>query len=226
MKSAWFWGQPQWQDYLKEYAKTRPECLYEWKTSPLANDHDFTDALNLDATGSVDVEWSNHQSQVIDLRIHKWSDIRKSYRGLINKALKEMSVDEYGPEVMPEDMGIFKSLHARANNGQPRNDETYKHQYQWMKSGNGLLVMCTDWPTVYAAAYWIIYNKCAYYMSGPSIKDGVQHAVIWKSLQILKARKVELVEMGQIDGKEEGTRGVFKTGFGGEAKPFMIVRYT
>ena len=223
MRSGWFFGTTMWKSYLEEYAKTRPECLQEWKTSPLANDHDFIEFVDGPA---ADWEQEQHYSQVIDLQAHKWSNIRKSYRGLINKALKKMSVDEYGPEVMPEDMGIFKSLHARANNGQPRNDETYKHQYRWMRSGNGLLVMCTDWPTVYAAAYWIIYNKCAYYMSGPSIKDGVQHAVIWKSLQILKARKVELVEMGQIDGKEEVTRGVFKTGFGGEAKPFMIVRCT
>jgi general secretion pathway protein D len=45
------------------------------------------------------------------------------------------------------------------------------------------------------------------------VKDGVQHAVIWKSLQIMKARDIYFVEMGQINGKEEVTlQEQFKSG--------------
>ena len=66
----------------------------------------------------------------------------------------------------------------------------------------------------------------AYYMSGPSLRDNVQHAVIWKSLQLLKERDITLVELGQIDGETEKEKniGKFKAGWGGEEKPFTIVR--
>lgn len=223
MKSGWFWNTPMWAEYLQEYSKTRPECLHEWKSSPLASDHDFTEYVDEPASAWVKKE---HLSQVIDLRTHKWSDVRKSYRGLINKVLKELSVDEYKADFIGRDMGIFKSLHAEANGGQPRNDATYAHQKRWMNSGCGMLVMATAWPTVYAAAYWILWNRCAYYMSGPSLRDNIQHAVILESLRLLKDRGVTFVELGQIDGETEKEKniGKFKKGFGGEAKPFTIVR--
>ena len=226
MRSGWFWGTPMWQEYLEEYAKTRPECLYEWKTSPLANDADFSDLDKLVCPIPFDHVVSTHLSQVIDLRTHKWSDVRKSYRGLINKARKELSVDEYKADFIGRDMGVFKSLHAKANGGQPRNDATYCCQKQWVSSGHGMVVMATDWPTVYAAAYWILWNGGAYYMSGPSLRDNVQHAVLWKSLQLLKERDITLVELGQIDGETEKEKniGKFKAGWGGEEKPFTIVR--
>ncbi len=229
MRSGWFWNTPQWQEYLKEYSQSRPECLHEWKSSPLANDHDFTEEeLSSSSTQGCNWEATRHLSQVIDMRTHKWSDIRKSYRGLINKALKEFSICEYKEHSITWDMDIFKDLHVAANGGQPRNDQTYAYQRNWMVSGNGMLVLCTDWPfsCAYAGAYWIIYKDAAYYMSGPSLLDDLQHAVIWKSLQLLKERGINLVELGQIDGETEKERniGKFKAGFGGEARPFTIVR--
>lgn len=77
-----------------------------------------------------------------------------------------------------------------------------------------------------AAALWIVYQNCAYYASGPSLEKNTMHAVIWKSLQLLKARGVTLVELGQIDGETEKEQniGKFKQGFGGEAKPYTVVR--
>jgi hypothetical protein len=218
MRSGWFFGTTMWKSYLEEYAKTRPDCLREWKTSPLANDHDFTEFVDDPA---ADWEQEQHYSQVIDLQAHKWSNIRKSYRGLINRA---------GDYVIKEDASILNySLVHFMKFGNVRNKQTFEMQQEWMNKGYALSVSASDIitfdsPSVQAAAFWIIYNNCAFYASGPSIKNNIQHAVIWKSLQILKARDVYFVEMGQIDGKEEGTRGLFKTGFGGEAKPFTIVR--
>lgn len=222
MRSGWFWKTDMWQAYLKEYARTRPECLHEWKTSPLdPTGHDFSERKM-----NFTYEETDCLSQVIDLRTHTWSDVRKSYRSLINQAKRTYAFDECSPEFMARDMGVFKSLHAAANGRQPRNDETYVHQKRWMDAGHGLLVACTDWPYVFAAAYWIIYQGNAYYMSGPSVKDNVQHAVIWKSLQLLKEQGVRFVELGQIDAITEKEKGIaaFKAGFGGEAKPFTVVR--
>ena len=41
MKSGWFFGTQMWAEYLAEYSKARPECLNEFRSSPLTNDHDL-----------------------------------------------------------------------------------------------------------------------------------------------------------------------------------------
>jgi len=77
-----------------------------------------------------------------------------------------------------------------------------------------------------ASALWILYEGGAYYASGPSVEKNVQHAVIWKSLELLKAKGIRLVELGQIDGETEKEKniGKFKGGWGGTVQPFTIAR--
>lgn len=223
MRSAWWWGTPQWLEYLAEYAKTRPECLKEWKSSPLACDHDFSEYVDEPASAW---ERTEHQSQVIDLRTHKWSDVRKSYRGIINQARSCFSLTE-SMSIRP-----FEMTHLEAF-GEVRSLETFKIQERWIASGHAMAVCAYEsitefWSSIppVACALWIIYKGNAYYASGPSRKPNVQHLVIWRSLELLRERGVELVELGQIDGGTEKERniGKFKAGFGGDAKPFTIVR--
>lgn len=217
MRSGWWWGSDEWQRYLSEYAKTRPECLNEWKSSPLANDHDFSEYVDEPASAWVR---SEHQSQVIDLRTHKWSDIRKSYHSIIHRAQERYAIEE-DRNLLP-----FRLVHHCAF-GHVRNGQTFAIQQEWILTGNAMAVTArNNKDGTNASAFWIIYQGSAYYASGPSTALNVQHAVIWKSLQLLKERGVTLVELGQIDGETEKERniGKFKAGFGGEAKPFTIVR--
>lgn len=205
-----------WQAYLEEYAKSRPECLNEWKSSPLANDHDLEDGYLYPG-----MHFEEHQSQVIDLRIHKWSDVRKSYRGLINQANKRLLYFRQA------DAYHYMNIHMEAF-GQCRNEQTYSIQEQWIKDGYAFCLTSIDGQSGEhaAAALWITYKECAYYASGPSLQDNVQHAMVWESLFYLKDLGITLVELGQIDGETEKEKniGKFKAGFGGEAKPFTIVR--
>jgi hypothetical protein len=170
-----------------------------------------------------------HQSQVIDLHTYKWSDVRKSYRGLINQAAKKYAFNDWhGSKLIAY---RFRHIHQAAN-GIVRNEATYDIQEQWVKSGTGMVVLAwqgyEEIDRVVAGAYWIICDSNAYYMSGPSIEDNVQHAVIWRSLHLLREIGIRYVELGQIDGETEKERniGKFKQGFGGEAKLFTIVRRT
>lgn len=214
MKSGWFWGSPMWQEYLDEYAKTRPECLHEWKSSPLANDHDLEDGYLY--PGMI---FEEHQSQVIDLRMHKWSDVRKSYHSLIHRGQERLLIKEES-NITP-----YRLIHQSAF-GVVREPRTFIVQQGWVNNGYAMVVTAEDSEIFAAAALWIIYKECAYYASGPSIIRDAQHAVIWKSLQLLKERGITLVDLGQIDGDTEKEKniGKFKAGFGGEAKPFTIVR--
>ena len=215
MKSGWFWGSPMWQEYLEEYAKTCPECLHEWKSSPLADDHDLEDGYLY--PGMI---FKSHQSQVIDLRTHKWSDVRKSYHSVIHRGQEQLEITE------DKDINLFRRVHQCAF-GSVRPLETFAIQDDWIQGGYAMAVSAMNKKDeIVAAALWIIYRDCAYYASGPSTEKNTMHAVIWKSLQLLKERGITLVELGQIDGETEKEKniGKFKAGFGGEAKPFTIVR--
>jgi hypothetical protein len=140
---------------------------------------------------------------------------------LINKAERTYDI------AMHDDIEDYRALHAEANHGQPRPTRTYEIQGEWLTARNGLLVMADQiQPRKYvAAAYWIIFNHGAYYASGPSLERNVQHAVIWKSLWLLKAMGVTMVELGQVDGEtaKERNIGLFKKGFGGIDVPFTTV---
>ena len=214
MKSGWFFGTPMWESYLHEYAKTRPECLHEWKSSPLANDHDLEDGYLYPG-----MHFEEHQSQVIDLRTHKWSDVRKSYHSIIHRGQEQLEIEE--------DKGVlsFRVAHHFAF-GPVRSEKTFIIQGEWVKSGNALAVGARKKDVLVGSVLWIIYQGCAYYASAPSLEKNVMHAVIWKSLRLLKERGITLVELGQIDGETEKEKniGKFKAGWGGEAKPFTIVR--
>lgn len=215
MKSGWFFGTPMWAEYLAEYAKSRPECLREWKTSPLADDHDFS-KREMNRTYIQ----SDHLSQVIDLRTHKWSDVRKSYHSIIHRGQEMLVITE------DENINLFRRVHQCAF-GSVRSLETFAIQDGWIQSGHAMAVSAINKKDeVVAAALWIIYKGCSYYASGPSTEKNTMHAVIWKSLQLLKERGITLVELGQIDGETEKEKniGKFKAGWGGEAKPFTIVR--
>lgn len=219
MRSGWFWGTDMWQQYLQEYAKTRPECLREWKSSPLANDHDFSEYVDDPA-----YVWqrTEHLSQVIDLHTHTFSDLRYNHRKTI-----ERTSDQYGIYTCSHiHMSEYQALHAAANGGQPRNDATYQLQRDWILSNNGLLVMLRSDTRWCAAAYWIIYRQSSYFASGPSIERTVMHKLIWASLNKLREHGVRHVEIGQIDGVTQKEKNIaeFKRGFGGEAMPFTIVR--
>ena len=217
MKSAWFWNTTMWGQYQDWYHLTRPE-VESYKTSPLADDHEFGNAGAWDEF----YDFSTHQTQVLDLTpplADLWKGVRKSYHSEIHR------VDERYTIMVSGRVDDYKALHARANGGQPRHDMTYELQKQWIAEGYGVLI-ATALPEPVAAAYWIVYEGCAYLMSGPSTEDDVQKSVLWYSIGYLKSRGVRLLELGQIDGETEKERNIgrFKTGFGGKSAPFTIAR--
>ena len=228
MKSAWFWHTPQWAEYQAAYH--HGQVPDEYKSSPLADDavmpgpnydYDWSDAIQRPFDISV------HQTVVLDLTVpieQLWRGVRKSYHSIIHRA-EELFCIEESQSIMP-----FRILHHEVF-GNARSEQTFIIQQQWMKQGNAMSVVASikaDEGTQanIAAALWILYEGCAYYASGPALKKNVQHAVIWKSLELLKAQGIRLVELGQIDGETEKERniGKFKAGFGGTAQPFTIAR--
>ena len=212
VKSGWWWNTSRWAAYQAAYHTVRPEPE-SYKSSPLADDHEF----GWDAQREY-YELATHLTQVIDLTLPRetlWRNTRDSYHSLIHRG-----AETHRP-MISGDWEAYKQLHIEANGGQPRPDVTYEMQRQWIMDGFGVLIAT---PKPAAAAYWIIYQDCAYYASGPSIERKVQHAVVWYSLEYFMATGIRLVELGKIDGETEKEKavGFFKSGWGGKSVPYTI----
>lgn len=219
MRSGWFWQTDAWEAYQQAYYSNRPRPD-EYKTSPLSEwDGEGMSALWPERE-VTDYDLSIHRSQVIDLRLtleDLWRGIRKSYRPLINKALK---VYEFRPGGLTD----YHFLHAQANGRETRTQGTWDCMGRWMEEGLGGLVLAVKDEVMAAGAFFITYHGSAYYHSGPKLVENVQHAVIWTAMKQLKAIGITHLELGQLDGETEKERniGKFKAGFGGKAVPFTI----
>lgn len=214
MKSGWFWQTVKWEVYQRAYYADRSR-VEEYKSSPLCDDHEFDWELNRTL-----FNLSTHQSQVVDLTLPKpdlWRGIRKSYRPLINKALRDYAFKSVS-------VSDYHALHSMANERETRGQATWDCMDEWMRDGHGGTIGAYHGELLIAGAYFIIYQGAAYYASGASITDNVQHAVIWTAMKRLKDAGVGLLELGQIDGETEKERniGKFKSGFGGKAMPFTV----
>lgn len=217
MRSGWFWGTREWERYQVAYHQGRP-IPPEYKSSPLDDSHDFSDMTE-------DFVVERHKSRVVDLRLHGWNDVRKSYRPIINSVRRLFTIGQ----CTVGSMDNYRVLHREANGGYERDPGTFIRQIKWLTTGEGLLVGAANSRGRFVSfAYWIMFRGNAYYMSGPSIEDNVQHAVIWQSLCHMKDMGIKLVEMGQVDGpgmtEKERKIAVFKRGFGGEDVPYIVVK--
>src|SRR3990167_1983057 len=106
MRSAWWWNTKQWAEYQAAYyaGRERPE---EYKSSPLADDHDFDWTDENRKLYQLNV----HQTQVIDLTVSMeqlWRGVRKSYQSLINKGFRTYDVE------ISDDILAYQHLHALA----------------------------------------------------------------------------------------------------------------
>jgi len=147
-----------------------------------------------------------------------WSGVRKSYRPLITKVKRDKKIQVIGSgDEAFDGLEAFHSLHRKANKGETRPVGTWGANYDWLQSGNALLVLVGE-PAV-AGAYFIKYKNMAYYASGASIEPNCQHGAIWIGLEALAKEGMEQVEIGWMarpwDNEKYKNIAFFKSGFGG-----------
>jgi hypothetical protein len=159
----------------------------------------------------------------------QWADVRKSYRHLINKAERA----RVGVEAMRGDqddcttaMVLSRELHDEAAGRQTRSLQTWEMMARWSSEGlatwHVALTRAAE-PAAYALVlHWKGY---AYYASGASRLDNVQHLVQWRAMRDLRGQGVRQYELGLDAGPEasEKEQGVarFKGGFGGRRVPVL-----
>lgn len=161
-------------------------------------------------------------SRIVDLTQNKkqlHAGLRKSYRALINRGLRELKFT-IGP------FHVCKELHAGAAGHQTRPDETWQMMWDWEIEGNGIasIALRGNWPVGFV--YFILYKNCAYYASGASLEPDVQHALIWHSILRLMEKGIRSLELGwQGQAQDEKGKAIefFKAGFGGEDVPVVVI---
>ena len=166
-------------------------------------------------------------ARAVDLASVSWSGVRESYRSLIHRAEREYVIDSVSGDVDSTStlFSAYQKLH-RDLYGDPRPEETYRLQGKWLLEGRALVTVASDAIGTWVAAYWFIYKGEAYYGSGAYAVRNVSHAVVWRSLLVLRdlgATRAVLGYVGDVYTEKERAVEFFKRGFGGADEPVKRV---
>ena len=107
---------------------------------------------------------------IVDLRQDEnllWSNLRKSYRSLINKSLKTYEfhiLDSHS--VSFEAIEDIAKLHISVAGRITRPIETWHAQYEFIKSGDGFAILCFDKSKLIGASIFNISTLHSYYAVG------------------------------------------------------------
>ena len=153
-------------------------------------------------------------------------DFRKSYKPLVNKALKDWDVkvcEENVDEVFEE----FKDLHFEAAGKQTRSKESWSIQRQQIENKEAFLVSVRDGSTLIGAGFFNFSRDMGTYSVGAYKRDlfdkPIGHAVQMIAINKLKDLGCKTYILGQkavalsssVSSKKEASISHFKEGFAG-----------
>ncbi len=170
--------------------------------------------------------------QIIDLQCNESdlrSDIRKSYRSLINWGERELAitVHDHG-SMLPEIMEEFRQLHMAVAGRETRSPETWRLQYRQIVADQAFLITGRLSGKLVTAALFLHSPSYCFYGVGASVREmfdkPLSHAILWRSILEAKRRGCRLYEMGELMNlypqgysDKERNLAVFRRGFGGAA---------
>ena len=196
--------------------------------------------------GYIDISSSD---TIVDLRISKeelWQNIRKSYKSLINAALKSRDGLElciYNSENITYDIfEHYRMLHEKCSGRVTRPKATFDIQYDLVKNDQAILVFLKKNNLIVGASYFSHYGKTAIYFSGADDPDfselAIHHPILWTAMQYYKDLGIEFMSFSspagfnEIDGfmdlytKKQVNIANFKRGMGANMGPlFRGVKY-
>ena len=177
-------------------------------------------------------------SSEIDLKhpiVKLSSDIRKSYKSLINWGSKNLQLRVLdATTIQKDDMDKFRELHIQVAGKETRSRKTWDLMYD-MIIANEAFMIDGFWEGQYVTASFFIYNKnYCYYGVSASVRElfdkPLLHAPMWKAMEYSKNKGILYFETGlQVFSgfggvsKKEVDISTFKRGFGGDVKIKAIV---
>ena len=156
--------------------------------------------------------------------------LRKSYKSLINWGLKEINLELVDSKTITWDhIEKFKDLHIYVSGRETRSLNSWKKQFDAVKSGSAFILLGNINQKVVTAGLFMHTNEHCFYAVSASDRDlfdkPMMHCLIWKAMLHAKSINCSLFEMGQQfylnkslnttpTDKELGI-SKFKSGFGG-----------
>jgi len=154
-----------------------------------------------------------------------WSNIRKSYRPLINKA--ERNYRSFVLDSTNFDFGVceeYRKLHFAAAGRATRPAESFHRQYALLQHDQGYLVFVAREADYVGAYFFYRVKDCVFYASAATLPEidaqsGVGHLGLWKGIQKAKEMGARYMDFGMLflehaDPKVSNIE-FFKFGFGG-----------
>ena len=170
--------------------------------------------------------------QVIDLSCDETSlrsDIRKSYRSLVNWGERELSITVHDHRnTKPETVEEFRQLHIGVAGKETRSPETWRLQFRQIAEDQAFMITGRLNGQLVTAALFLHSQSYCFYGVSASIREmfdkPLSHAILWRSILEAKRRGCRVYEMGDLAhlypqgySDKEKSIAVFKRGFGGAA---------
>ena len=159
-----------------------------------------------------------------------WSDVRTSYKSLINWGLRELAIDVYTKDNINLDIiDAFRKLHFSEAGRETRSRESWQLQLEAVKENEAFIVTAKNSGELVSAGYFIIHKVHCFYGSSASkyqlVKKPLFHSIMWTAILHCKKREIIFFETGlqytkqqiienKIDSKVVNI-AKFKSGFGG-----------
>ena len=170
-----------------------------------------------------------------------WSNFRKSYKPLVNKAHKIWSSEVLEHDLIcKKDWEDFKTLHFQAaGNRKTRKKESWDIQFSQIKEGNAFLILLRDNNSILVGGGYFqytrdqgIYSVGAYDRS--KFDKPIGHLVQWLAIQKLKKLGVKSYIIGHRPYRsdlvnstdKEMNIGIFKDGFSNKVWPRFTYKFT
>lgn len=174
---------------------------------------------------------------IVDLKQDEgrlWADLRKSYKALINRALKKyrvVFVDASNPD--EEVFRQYVLTHCKAAGRTTRPARTFEIQMEKIRNDEATLIGVVNDERLVAFSYFSHFNGGVYYGSMADDPDcdsdmPFEHCMLWRAIEYYKRRGFKRLETGvqqfgiqvfDLPVQKNINISFFKRGFGGSMTP-------
>ena len=131
------------------------------------------------------------------------SNIRKSYKSLINNGLRELKIELFNSENIKKRLiDDFKLLHINEAKRQTRNDATWDSQYEAIKKNDAFMIAGFRDNEMISAGYFLLSKTDCYYGSSASRRDlfdkPLFHSLMWSSILFAKDIGIKSFDLGNV----------------------------
>jgi len=191
---------------------------------------------------------SSSTTGIVDLKSDiLWTNIRKHYKSMINKVLKDDTFEIFVMNNHNADYSIheeYRLLHKKCAGVVTRAKETFDKQYEMLENGVATLIGLKYQDKFIGLQYFLHFQKTVVYASGADDPEYTQkgfniyHPILWKAQEYFKSLSFEYLDYSQpfgyskvqgfgdyLDDKQLNI-SYFKRGMGANAKTlYRAIKY-